>query len=158
MAPRFSASLQRFEEFAAVGEAIVRLLGQSAAHHAAFEQGQRIEQRRSVQVLVGELCGVSSSERQCSGEHFLIDDRQGILVAVTTRSAFEDLRRRVRRRQSVHRRIGPSKQVLDQSEVPDFDAIADEQQVAGLDVQVLQIVFLAEVVKPMSGIRQILEQ
>ena len=94
-------------------------------------------------------------ERQLAGQHVLIDDRQAVLVALPGRLAFEQFRRRVGRRQPVDQRRAAFVDVLDQPEVADLQPVADEQQVLGLDVEVLERVLLVDVVE---GVRRVAEQ
>ncbi len=49
-------------------------------------------------------------------------------------------------------------QVLDEPEVSDLDAVADEQEVLRLDVEVLQTMYLGHVVERLGGIAEVAEQ
>ena len=49
-------------------------------------------------------------------------------------------------------------QVLDQPEVGDLDAVGDQEQVARLDVEVLQVVLLDQVVEALGRVGEVAEQ
>ena len=100
----------------------------------------------------------SALEGQRPGQHFLVDDRQAVLIAVTVGPAVEQFGSRIDRRQPADVRAVHVLQVLDQPEVGHLDPPAHQQQVLGLDVQVLQRVFLADVVQRIGRVVQMGQQ
>ena len=91
-----------------------------------------------MQVLGRQLGRRAAFVGQHAREHLLVDDRQAVLVAVDAGPAVEQLRRGVDRRHPADDRAVDVLQVLDQAEVGHLDPPAHQQQVLGLDVEVLQ--------------------
>ena len=116
---------------------------------------QAIQPRTAVQVLGRKLRRRAPLERQHAGQHLLVDDRQAVLIAVVAGPAVEQLRGGVDGRQPADDRALDVLQVLDQAEVGHLDPPAHQQQVLGLDVQVLQGMLLADVVQGVGGVAQI---
>jgi hypothetical protein len=97
------------------------------------------------QPLEQEPAGVLAVKRQGAGQEFVVDQGQAVLVAGTAHRPLEDFRRGVQRgdRPPVRGRrpAGAAEgQGVDQPEVPDLEVVADQEQVARLDVQVLEAV------------------
>ena len=147
------------DEGQAVGEALGGVLGQGAGDDRPFGFRQRPQFRRIVQVLLGQLAGVFAVERPLAGEQFLVDDGQAVLVAVVADAAAKGFRRGVQRRDAAQdARRGGALQVLDQAEIADLDAVADEEQVARLDVEVLEAVLVVHVVEAFGRVPDVAQQ
>ena len=124
-----------------------------------FAFRQRPQLRLLVHVLLGQLPRVLAVERPLAGEQFLIDDGQAVLIAAAADRAGEGLRRRVQRRDAAQDAGGAGAlQVLDQAEVGHLDAIADEEQVARLDVEMLQVVLLVHVIERFGRVADVAQQ
>ena len=106
-----------------------------------------------MQVLGGELRGGATGKRRTSCRHFLKDDGQTVLVAMQARSSIKYLRSRILGSHSVDQRRIPLGQVLEQPEIGDLDAPAEQQQVLRFDVKVLQGVVALEVIERCGGFR-----
>ena len=109
-------------------------------------------------VLGRKLCRGAALKRQHSGQQLLIDDRQAVLIAVVVGPAVKQFRGGVDGRQPTHHRAIDVLQILHQAEVRHLDTAAHEQQVLGLDVEVLERVFLEDVVQGIGGVSQMSEQ
>ena len=109
-------------------------------------------------MLQRQLGRVAARERQHAGEHFLVNDRQRILIAVPARRAAKHFRRRVQRRQPAHQRRLRLPHVLHQAEVGDLHVAGQQQQVLRLDVEVLQRVRLAHEVERIGRVAQVAQQ
>ena len=102
-------------------------------------------------------------ERRLARQQFVIGDRQTILIAEQGDFAQEALRRGVQRRDGAHlhgvrRAAAHLGQAVDQAEVADLDVPADEEEVARLDVEVLQAVLLVEHVEDLGRLREVAQQ
>ena len=93
------------------------------------------------------------------GQQFDVHDGEAVLVGVLADLVRERLRGRVDRRDAAHQPGGAGPlELLDQPEVGDLDAVRDHEQVARLDVEVLEVVLLDEVVEPDGGVVEEAEQ
>src|SRR5262249_35347998 len=88
----------------------------------------------------------------------LVDDCQTVLVATSAGPAIEEFGRCVQRRKAGDHRDAGLVQIFDQTEIGDFYVTSLKQQVAGLDVQVLQPVLLEHVIQRISRVLQVREQ
>ncbi len=131
---------------------------QRTMDHRLICLGQARQARLAVQVLGGQLGRRLARERQRAGEHFLIDDRQAVLVAEMAGFAVEHLRRGVDRGQAAHQRDRVVVDVFDQPEVADLHPAADQQQVLRLHVQVLEREVGVHVVQGVGRVAQVHEQ
>jgi len=93
-----------------------------------------------------------------ASEHLLIDDGQAVLVAAAAGTSFKHLGRRIDRRQAAHHRNGRIVDVLHQAEVGHLDPSSHQQQVLGLDVQMLQPVLLVHVVQGVGRVAKVAKQ
>src|SRR5262245_42120431 len=99
-------------------------------------------------MLLSKLPGVLAVEGPLPVEHRLIYAGQAVCVRALGNLAADRLGSGVERRRPAEqpRRAG-TLQMFDESEVGDLDAIADEEEVARLDVEMLQTVLLAHEVE-----------
>ena len=105
------------------------------------------------------LADVLAVEGPLAGQQFLVDDGQAVLIAAVANLALEGFRRRVQRRDAAEEAgCRLAFQVLDQAEIGDLDAVADEEQIARLDVEVLQLVLFVHVVERFGGVAQVAQQ
>ncbi len=113
-------------------------------------------------VLQQQLPAVLALEGQGPGQKLLVNNGQAVLVAEAAGPAQEDFRRGVERRDGPELHLGRvgriPRQGLDQPEITHLDVVAHQEQVARLDVQVLQMVLLVHEVKHFSRLAQITEQ
>ena len=94
-------------------------------------------------MLLGELPDVLAGERAMAGQQLLIDDGEAILIAELRNFAGIRFGSGIKRRHAAHEAGGRMPfETLDQPEVGDLDAIADDEQVVRLDVEMLQLVLL----------------
>jgi hypothetical protein len=96
-------------------------------------------------VLEEKLAGIGALEREFAREQLLINDGETVLIAMRADVSEEDLRRRVERgnRSQLWRRRRSQvlrAQAVYQPEVADFDMIANQEEIARLDVKMLQVV------------------
>ncbi len=109
-------------------------------------------------MLLREHPRVLAVKRPLSGKQLLVDDGEAVLVAVAADLAGKRFRRRVERGHATqHAGQAGALQVFDEAEVGHFDAVADEEQVARLDVEVLQAVLLVHVIEGFGGVADVAE-
>ncbi len=145
------------DHLAAIREAIQRVLGEGTGDDGHVVRRQRVKARPGIDVLYRKLGGRHSRKRQDAGKHFLIDDCQAVLIAVRGGTAVEDLRRGVDRGHAAHHGVSAVLDLFDQAEIGDFYAAADNQQILGLNIEVLKRV-LAEVIERIGGVTYVAEQ
>ena len=137
---------------------LLGVLGQGPGDRRLVGARQTIQPRPAVQVLRRQLGRGAAFVGQHAREHLLVDDRQAVLVAVNARPPVEQLRRGVDRRHPAHDRTVDVLQVLDQAEVGHLDPPAHQQQVLGLDVEVLQGILLTDVIQGVGRVVQVGQQ
>ncbi|MFO0841381.1 MAG: hypothetical protein U0797_03135 [Gemmataceae bacterium] len=106
---------------------------------------------------VGQLGDVLSLVRRLAGDQLGVGDRQAVLVAEQGGPSLEDLRGGVQRRDAGEQ-VGPAVDVGeagDQAEVRHLDVPPDQEQVARLDVEVLQPVLLVQDVEYFRRLAQV---
>ena len=82
-------------------------------------------------------------------QQLLIHDRQAVLIALRRNLAVERLRRRVERRDAAENPGGVRLvERLDEPEIGHFHVIADHEQIARLDVEMLKIMLLEHEIEP----------
>ncbi len=128
----------------------------------------RAPPRRVIQVAQGELGDARACAAPPAGEAVFpgkgsvpvntTDDGQAVLIAVNRDLVFEQFGRGIGGREPAQQRVGMVPQILDQSEVGHLHSTADDQEILGLDVEVLERVPLRHVVQGVGRIAQIDEQ
>ncbi len=108
-------------------------------------------------MLGGQLRGGPSAKRQLARQHFLVNDGETVLIAVSARPSVKGFRRTIDRRQPADRREGLF-EILEQSEIGNLDMVAHHQQVFGLNVQVLQPVPIVDEVERVGRVADISEK
>src|SRR5947209_15677222 len=99
-------------------------------------------------MLLSELANVFTVKGPLSREQLLVDDRQAILIAGFADLTAERFRRGVQRRDAAEQTRGPlSLQMFHQAEVGYFHPVAEEEKVARLDIEVLQVMLFIHVVE-----------
>ena len=100
----------------------------------------------------------SSVKWRSSCEHCLIDNCEAVLVAASIRTPFKKFRRRVQRCESVDLRMSSASDGFCQTKVADLCVGSLQQQVLGLNVQVLQPMFIGHEVQSICGITQVAQK
>ena len=96
---------------------------------------------------------------RAADQHFLIDDRQTVLIAKGRRLVVEHLGRRIGRRHARDERVLRSRrEFLHQAEVGHLDVIAENQQVFRLNVEVQQVVPLRKEVERLGRVGHVSQQ
>src|SRR5690348_10129616 len=99
-------------------------------------------------MLLRELAGVLAAKRPLPRQELLVHDRQAVLVAGLADFPAKGLRRRVQRRHAAQQtRVALALQVLHQAKIGYFHAVADEEEIAWLDVKMLEIMLFIHVVE-----------
>ena len=112
----------------------------------------------AMKMLIGELENGLSTEWSSSGQHLLVDDGQTILVRIETDLAGERLWRGIGRTQPPCARPGVMANLANQPEVAHFEAITHEEQIAGLDIQMLKSKPAGDEVEGFGRVEQITQQ
>src|SRR5438477_318439 len=101
----------------------------------------------------------ASAVRPLAREQLLVDDGQTILVAGFADLAVEGFRWRVQRRDAAEQaRTILALEVLHQTEIGHFHAVADQEEIARLDVEVLEIMLFIHVVEGFRGVADVTQE
>src|SRR5947209_15863612 len=110
-------------------------------------------------MLLSELANVFTVKGPLSREQLLVDDRQAILIGGFADLTAERFRRGVQGRDAAEQTgVRLSLQMFHQAEVGYFHPVADEKEVARLDIEMLQVVLFVHVVERFGGVPNIPQQ
>jgi hypothetical protein len=149
---------QRFHECGASGESRRRILGKRAPHHGALRFRQRVEERFAHQVRAHQFARRIAANCADAAKHFLIDERETVLVAGAGSLPSESFGRSVKGRHAPGNRGFGAGKVVHKTEVGDLDMLADEKKVGRLDVQVLETELVGHEVQRFGGLGHVTEK
>ena len=155
---RSPGSQQILHHLPAGREPLLRNLRQRPGDRGAIGHRQRIQERRTLGVLGGELKRRGTGKRPAAGQHLLVDDRQTVLIAIAADAAVERFRGGIDHGHAGGRGCRASLQALHQAKIRQFDSAADQQQVLRLDIQVLKSVLLAHVIESVRRVQHVRQQ
>ncbi len=156
---RVRAEGERLHEFEAGGEAALRVLRQRPDHHGTVGLRQRQDVGVVTQVRQHHFMARFGAEGCQPREQLLVDNGEAVLVAVAADLAAEHFRGDVEGGQPAHLpRAAVRGHVVEgvhQAEVGDLEVAADDEQVAGFDVEVLQTVLEIHHVQRLGRLHQV---
>ena len=143
----------------ATGVTLLGILLQGPLYDGPIGFRQRLQIGLLMGMLHQQLASVLPVERQRTGEQFLINNGQTVLIAMPAEYSLEKFRCRVQRRNGAGLNAHLMQaQTLHQAEIRDLDVIADKEQVARLDVEVLQIALNIKQVEHLGDFAHVKEQ
>ena len=136
------------------GKPILRLFRERPRDRGAVRRGEAGQIRRFANVLHQQLLAARAIERPDAGEQFLIHDRQAVLIAIPGEFVLKCFRGAVHGRDAAGDHALDTLEVLDQAEIRHLDVTVHQEQVLGLDVQVLKLVLIVHQVQHFRGLLQ----
>ena len=145
------------DQFGARREAVSGIPRQCPGDHETVAGGQQREVGGILKLGVQRCVGRTAAKRSHTGQHFLINDGQSILIRIATDVAGERLRGGVGRTQpAAHQAVMVD--IPHQAEVADFQPAAHQEQIGWLDVEMLELKLFGHVVQGVGGVLQMAEQ
>jgi len=145
---------QGLDHFSAGWEAVVRVLGECPPDDGLFALGERGQVGPAAEMLLRKLEGGPAAKRSIASQHFLVDNRQGVLVGIETGCAAKRFRGGVGGTESCHAPARVQADLADQAEIPDLEPRTDQEQVAGLDIEMLKPELARDEVECFGGVKQ----
>src|SRR5690606_26104894 len=128
------------DELPAVGKPRLRVLRERPRNGGTISRRKGRKIGRTVEMLRRELCGGAAPERRRCGQQALVNNREAVLVAAPAGAAFKEFGRRIQRGEAADNRLLRVADVFDQPEIRNLGMSPLEQEIAGLDVEMLQAV------------------
>ena len=158
--PRQCRPPQLLHEISARRKAILRIARQRPCDDRPIGDRRRRQIVRVLHVLQNQLLHRRAGERPMPRQHFLVDNRQAVLIAQSAELAVKGLGSGVDRRDPARDRhqLHAVRRIFHQPEVGDLDVVENEEQILRLDVEMLELELDVHQVEHFRGLGHIAEQ